>query len=141
MTNPSDYKRLMRGVIPYATVEGVDKAIEFYTRAFGAVLMGQIVRSDDGRVLNASIAINDGIVMLMDPFPEHGSSPPSGSNFLLQLVIADGDLWWDRAVGAGCEVVSPFKLEFWGDRFGRVRDPFGLEWAFNEPAIEKQRAG
>ena len=141
MTNPSDYKRLMRGVIPYATVEGVDKAIEFYTRAFGAVPVGEIARSEDGRVLNAAIAINDGVVMLMDPFPEHGSNPSSGSNFVLQLVIEDGDFWWNRAVEAGCEVVSPFKLEFWGDRFGRVRDPFGLEWAFNEPAIEKQRAG
>ncbi|MCY0094551.1 VOC family protein [Hoeflea ulvae] len=141
MSSPSDYKRLMRGVIPYVTVEGADKAIEFYTRAFGAVLRGEVARSEDGRVLNASIEINDGMVMMMDPFPDHGSAPSSGSNFLLQLVIADGDLWWDRAVGAGCEVLSPLKLEFWGDRFGRVHDPFGLEWAFNEPAIEKQRAG
>lgn len=141
MSNPSDYKRLMRGVIPYATVDGADKAIEFYARAFGAEPVGEITRSEDGRVLNASIAINDGIVMLMDPFPEHGSAPSSGSHFLLQLIIADGDLWWNRAVAAGCEVLSPFRLEFWGDRFGRVRDPFGLEWAFNEPAIEKQQAG
>ncbi|MGJ8570516.1 MAG: VOC family protein [Hoeflea sp.] len=140
MSSASDYKRLMRGVIPYATVDGADKAIEFYTRAFGAVLHGEVTRSEDGRVLNASIEINDGIVMLMDPFPEHGIGLSSGSNFLLQLVITDGDMWWDRAVDAGCEVLSPFKLEFWGDRFGRVRDPFGLDWAFNEPASTKQRA-
>ena len=141
MSTASDYKRMMRGVIPYATVDGADKAIEFYTRAFGAVLHGEVARSEDGRVLNASIEINDGFVMLMDPFPEHGSSHSTGSSFLLQLVITDGDLWWNRAVDAGCEVVSPFKLEFWGDRFGRIRDPFGLEWAFNEPAVEKQLAG
>jgi len=140
MSSAYDYKRLMRGVIPYATVDGADKAIEFYTRAFGAVLHGEVTRSEDGRVLNASIEINDGIVMLMDPFPEHGIGFSSGSNFLLQLVITDGDMWWDRAVDAGCEVLSPFKLEFWGDRFGRVRDPFGLDWAFNEPASTKQQA-
>lgn len=139
MSGPSDYKRLIRGVVPYATVDGVDKAIDFYTSAFGAVQHGEPVRSEDGRVLNVSIEINDGMVMLMDPFREHGTEPSSGSNFLLQLVIGDGDLWWDRAVKAGCEMLSPFKLEFWGDRYGRVRDPFGLEWAFNEPAIEKQQ--
>ncbi len=138
MSSASDYKRLMRGVIPYATVDGADKAIDFYTRAFGAVQHGEIARSDDGRVLNASIEINDGMVMLMDPFPEMGTIPSAGANFLLQLVIADGDLWWNRAVEAGCEILSPFKLEFWGDRFGRIRDPFGLEWAFNEPAPHKQ---
>tara|TARA_R110002020_G_scaffold18931_33_gene65574 strand:- start:102 stop:524 length:423 start_codon:yes stop_codon:yes gene_type:complete len=137
MSQASDYKKLMRGVIPYATVDGADKAIAFYTRAFGAVPQGQITRSDDGRVLNSAIEINGGLVMLMDPFPEYGSGP-SGGTLLLQLVIVDGDLWWNRAVEAGCEVISPFKLEFWGDRYGRVRDPFGLEWAFNEPALEKQ---
>ncbi|OCW55861.1 VOC family protein [Hoeflea olei] len=138
MSPSNEYKRLMHGVIPYATVDGVDKAIEFYARAFGAVPRGQITRSEDGRVLNVSIEINGGLMMLMDPFPEHGSLPSAGNQFTLQLVIADGDLWWTRAVEAGCEVLSPFKLEFWGDRFGRVRDPFGLEWAFNEPAPEKQ---
>ena len=138
MSEISDYKRMMRGVIPYATVDGADEAMNFYTRAFGAVPQGQITRSDDGRILNAAVEINGGLIMLMDPFPEHGSRPSSGSNFLMQLVIIDGDLWWNRAVEAGCEVVSPFKLEFWGDRYGRVRDPFGLEWAFNEPALEKR---
>ncbi|MDZ7600556.1 MAG: VOC family protein [Hoeflea sp.] len=140
MSQPSDYKKLMRGVIPYATVDGADKAIDFYTRAFGAVRQGQITRSDDGRVLNVSVEINGGLIMLMDPFPEHGARPSTDSGLMLQLIIADGDLWWNRAVEAGCEVLSPFKLEFWGDRFGRVRDPFGLEWAFNEPAIEKQQS-
>lgn len=138
MGQEADYRSLMRGVIPYATVEDVDAAIEFYTRAFGAVLHGDITRSEDGRVLNASIEINHGMVMLMDPFPEHGAHASSGSHFLLQLVIADGDLWWNRAVEAGCEILSPFKLEFWGDRYGRVGDPFGLEWGFNEPALHKQ---
>ncbi|MBC7279949.1 VOC family protein [Hoeflea sp.] len=138
MNETSDYRPLMHGVIPYATVDGADKAIDFYERAFGAVLHGAITRSEDGRVLNAAIEIDKGIFMLMDPFPEHGAQPSSGSNFVLQLVIEDGDFWWNRAVDAGCEVLSPFKLEFWGDRYGRVRDPFGLEWAFNEPAVEKR---
>lgn len=139
MSTTSGYRKLMHGVIPYATVEGADTAIEFYKSAFGAILHGDITRSDDGRVLNAAIEIDNGMVMLMDPFPEHGAQPSKGSNFVLQLVIEDGDLWWNRAVEAGCEVVSPFRLEFWGARYGRVRDPFGLEWAFNEPALEKQQ--
>src|SRR5690606_34406922 len=87
MSSASDYKRLMRGVIPYATIDGVDKAIDFYTSAFGAVLHGDIARSEDGRVLNACIEINGGMMMLMDPFPEHGSVHSAGSDMLLQLVI------------------------------------------------------
>ena len=50
------------------------------------------------------------------------------------MVVSDGDFWWSRAVEAGCEVVMPFKLEFWGDRYGRLRDPFGIDWAINEPS-------
>jgi PhnB protein len=49
-------------------------------------------------------------------------------------VVADGDAWWSRAWQAGCTVVMPFERQFWGDRWGMVRDPFGIEWAIDEPA-------
>ena len=51
-----------------------------------------------------------------------------------QLVVEDGDLWWNRAVEAGCTVVMPFEKMFWGDRWGLLADPFGLVWAIDEPA-------
>ena len=55
----------------------------------------------------------------------------------LQLVTYDGDMWWNRAVAAGCTVTMPFTEQFWGDRYGRLRDPFGLDWAINEPGKGK----
>lgn len=50
------------------------------------------------------------------------------------LVVGDGDFWWNPAVAAGCTVVMPFARRFWGDRFGLLRDPFGIDWAIDEPA-------
>jgi PhnB protein len=58
---------------------------------------------------------------------------PKPQGFNLQLVVADGDAWWSRALAAGCTVVMPFERQFWGDRWGMVRDPFGIDWAIDEP--------
>lgn len=139
MTTQADGRNLMSGVIPYLSIKDTDEAIKFYTRAFGAVLRGEAVRHPDGRILNAGLEINGGMLMLMGELPEHGSAATSSGkeSFTLQLVIVDGDLWWNRAVEAGCTVTKEFTKEFWGDRYGRVRDPFGIDWAFNEPAPEK----
>jgi uncharacterized glyoxalase superfamily protein PhnB len=70
--------------------------------------------------------------MLSDPFPDHGHPwvPPAG--FSLTLPVDDADFWADRAAAAGAEVVTPVADMFWGDRYGQVRDPFGVIWAFNQ---------
>lgn len=52
------------------------------------------------------------------------------SPFSLTLPVDSADTWWQRAVDAGCEAVVPVRLEFWGDRYGVVRDPFGITWSF-----------
>lgn len=129
----------MKGVIPYVSIKGCDAAIAFYVKAFGAIQHGEAARHPDGRVLNASLEVNGGMMMVMDSFPEHGVSTtePGNESFTLQLVVVDGDFWWKRAVEAGCEVTQELKLEFWGDRYGRLKDPFGLAWALNEPAASK----
>ena len=125
----------MQGVIPYIPVDRAEEAIAFYIRAFGAVQHGEAVKSPDGRVMNAGLDINGGMLMVMDHFPEGPTEPVRGVT--MQIVTRDGDLWWDRAVKAGCEVTQPFKLEFWGDRYGRLRDPFGIDWAIDEPGEGK----
>jgi uncharacterized glyoxalase superfamily protein PhnB len=53
----------------------------------------------------------------------------------MQLHLTDGniDAWWQRAVDAGCAVVTPLQVMFWGDRWGQVKDPFGVAWAMNAP--------
>lgn len=71
--------------------------------------------------------------------PDRGVSSAVGSDsFTLQIVTIDGDAFWKRAVAAGCTVRMPFETQFWGDRYGRLEDPFGLMWAVNEPAPDKR---
>ena len=68
--------------------------------------------------------------MLMDPMPEQGhpAVPLEGMN--LHLQVDDADRWFARAVAAGCEIVMPVDLQFWGDRYGLVKDRFGVHWGF-----------
>ena len=136
MTDQPDNGRLYAGVIPYVSVEGAKAAIELYKAAFGAVLHGDLFCDERGRVMNAVLEINAGMVMLMDRMDEHGSRKMSepGHPFTMLLVTDQGKFWFDRAVAAGCTVVMPFEPQIWGDTYGRVVDPFGLEWAVNQPS-------
>lgn len=135
-TKPTPMREIMRGVIPYLGIRDCEKAIEFYKTAFGAIERGERAAMD-GVIMNATLEINGGCVMVMDHM-NADTDPPAGGNInmTMQLVIGDGDAWWKRAVDAGCTVDHPFQKEFWGDRYGRVIDPFGIHWAFNEPSAE-----
>ena len=83
--------------------------------------------------MHCQVEINGGALMLTDCVaPDEAPKPPQGMH--LQLVVADGDAWWSRAVEAGCEVRFPFERMFWGDRWGMLTDPFGIAWAIDEPA-------
>ena len=136
MPGHPDFARLMQGVLPYLAMPDAAKAAAFYQKAFGAVVHGDMVRDDKGRVMNATVEINGGIMMLMDAGLEGCSAeerPATNQGMTLQLVTDQGDMWWNRAVAAGCTVTMPFAPQFWGDRYGRLRDPFGLDWAVHEP--------
>jgi uncharacterized glyoxalase superfamily protein PhnB len=71
--------------------------------------------------------------MLSDAYPEHGHPLKTPQGFMLHLQVEDVDAWWDRAVAAGAEIVLPLQLMFWGDRYGQLRDPFGVLWSLSEP--------
>ncbi len=140
MTEPAR-EAPMQGVIPYLAIEKTDEAITFYKRAFGALQWGDANRDDKGRVMNVALEINGGMIMLSGVFPEMGEpAARGGQGFTMQLVVLDGDSWWSRAIEAGCSVVTPFEKQFWGDRYGQFRDPFGINWAINEPSAESQAA-
>ena len=136
MSDQSKTDRLMQGVIPYLTIDGADAAIAFYQKALGATVFGEIVRGEDsGKVMNASLEINGGILMLNDHFPDMGEPPAKGRmGYMMQIVTQDGQAYWDRAIAAGCEVIAPFEPQFWGDTWGRFSDPFGIDWAINQPS-------
>lgn len=126
---------IMRGVIPYINLDGrASEAADFYTRAFGARDLGRMPDNDNpGRLMHAQLEINGGALMMTD-CRAPGEAPAQPQGFTLTLVVDDGDAWWSRALAAGCTVVMPFERQFWGDRWGMLRDPFGLNWAVDEPA-------
>jgi PhnB protein len=140
MNDASRADRLMQGVIPYLTIDGADAAIAFYQKAFGATIFGDIVRGDDsGKVMNASLEINGGIMMINDHFPDMGEPPAKGRmGYMLQIVTQDGQAFWDRAIAAGCTIIAPFETQFWGDTWGRFSEPFGIDWAVNQPSSQNQ---
>ena len=118
--------RTMQGVIPYIGMDGrAAEAADFYVRAFGARDLGRMPGEDDPRrLMHCQVEVNGGALMMSDMSdPNAPSEKPAG--FHLQLVVADGDLWWDRAVEAGCTVTMPFEKMFWGDRWGMLEDPSG----------------
>ncbi len=121
---------LKGGVVPYLMLDGTDDAIEFYKRALGAQEVGERSRMPDGRIINSRVDINGGSVMLMDGMPDHGHPAVPLQGFNLHLQVDDADSWYNRAVEAGCTVTMPIALQFWGDRYGQVKDPFGVIWAF-----------
>ena len=121
---------LKGGVVPYLRVEGVAAALDFYARALGAEEVGPRTPMPDGRLMNARMDVNGGSIMLMDPMPEHGCPAVSHEGFNLHLHVDDADRWFERAVAAGCTVVMPMALQFWGDRYGLVTDPYGISWGF-----------
>lgn len=124
----------MLGVIPYLVMGGTTaRALDFYARAFGAEECGRMPDPNrPGSLMHAQTLINGRALMMTD----HGmdDTPPSRNFGHLQLVVADGETWWSRAVAAGCAVLMPFETQFWGDRFGVLVDPFGLKWGILQPA-------
>jgi PhnB protein len=118
-------------VTPYLTVRDAARAIEFYKQAFGAKERGAM-KGPDGKVIHAEIMIGDSIIMLADEFPQFGSLSPQsvgGSGSGLHIYLEDVDSAFDRAVEAGAKVEMPVADMFWGDRYGKLSDPFGHKWS------------
>ena len=125
--------RHLSGVVAYLTLADAAAAIAFYERAFAAEVRDRRP-TEDGRLMHCELTINGGAMMLSDSFPEHGMPAMAPQAFSLVINVNDPQAWWQRAVDAGCEVTMPMEVQFWGDRYGQLRDPFGLAWAINGPA-------
>ncbi len=121
------------GVVAYLTVEGALKASAFYQQAFGAEQVGLYPPDEQGRTMHVHLYINGSSVMLSDPYPEHGCGYEKQQGFNLALMVDDVDTAFQRAVDAGATATMPPTDMFWGDRYGQVKDPFNVTWAFNGP--------
>jgi PhnB protein len=116
---------------PFLTVRDAVRAIEFYKQAFGAQERG-VMKGPDGKVMHAELMIGDSIVMLSDEFPEFGALSPEssgGAGMGLHIYVDGVDAAFDRAVKAGAQVEMPVSDQFWGDRYGKLKDPFGHKWS------------
>ena len=116
---------------PFLTVRNAARAIEFYKQAFGAQERG-VAKGPDGKVMHAELKIGDSVIMLSDEYPEFGSLSPQsvgGSPMGLHIYIENVDAAFDRAVKAGAQVEMPVMDQFWGDRYGKLKDPFGHKWS------------
>ena len=117
-------------VTPYLIVKDAAAAIAFYERAFGAKETMRLAEPS-GRIGHAEISIGGATIMIADEYPEMGFRGPQalgGSPVTLVLHVTDVDAVADRAVAAGAAVVIPVKDQFYGERSGRIRDPFGHLW-------------
>ena len=136
-TAQTEYPRpkVLGGLIAYLQVDGAVKAADFYKRAFGAEEVFSYPPDEQGRTMHIHLYINGSSLMLSDAFPEHGHPHKAAQGSTMQLVLGADNLesWWKRAVDAGCEIENPLAEMFWGDRWGSLRDPFGVNWAMNAP--------
>lgn len=120
---PNYVPRGYKTVNVFLLVKHAEKAIEFYNSAFGADVE-MVLKDPDGKIVHAELKIADTTIMLA----EDPDSSPKSSNVVLQMYVGDVEGIFEDAVNAGAEVIHPIKHEFYGDRVGKIRDPFGHEW-------------
>ena len=121
----------MHTVTPHLICDGAAGALDFYKKAFGAVELSRMPDAN-GKVMHASMRIGDSIIMLNDEMPEWGTFGPKslkGSAVTIHLYVENADAAFDRAVSAGAKVTMPLADMFWGDRYGKLEDPFGHQWS------------
>lgn len=121
----------MHTVTPHLVCADAAKAIVFYQQAFNATEMMRIP-GPGGKLIHACVRIGDSLVMLVDENPQWGCLGPlalKGSPITIHLQVEDVDAVFDQAVKTGAKITMPVADMFWGDRYGRVEDPFGHHWA------------
>ena len=124
-----------RSVTPYLAVNGAAQAIEWYKKAFGAKeFEKERQATPDGKLMHGRIRIGDSIVMLSDVFPGSPVKDPlelGNTPVTLHIYVKNVDDMWKRAVDAGAKVDTPLDNQFWGERYGQLRDPYGHAWSMS----------
>lgn len=119
------------GVTPYLICKNAEAAIDFYKQAFGAQELFRI--GSPGMVGHAELKIGGAIIMLADEFPDMGAVSPEtvgGTPVQLLVYVEDVDAFTAKAVAEGLTMLRPVKNQFYGDRSGQFKDPFGHVWSF-----------
>jgi len=129
-------------------VKDARRAIEFYKTAFGATLLDSMDWPDGRGVMHAELKIGDSKFYLGEEVPEMGAVSPQtlgGSAVSINLYVEDCDAIFKRATSAGARTELPLTDMFWGDRYGKIVDPFGHKWGIathkedvSKPEMEKR---
>ena len=123
----------LQTVTPRLVVRDGVAAIDFYRRAFGAEEIGERFTGPNGGLIHAEVQIGSSVVMLTDEGDDGAPArSPQSLGGAVSAIMAtyweDVDSVWERAVSAGAEVIYPLADQFYGERGGRLRDPFGQQW-------------
>lgn len=116
-------------VTPYLTCKNSSQAVDFYKSVFGATEIMRMT-GPDGKIGHAELKIGDSHIFLSDEFPGMNAAPTPGvKNACGMFVYLENvDAVFSRAVSAGAKVDMPLDNQFWGDRYGKLTDPFGHNW-------------
>ena len=132
-SKPSKVKAIPDGyhsVTPYLIIAGAARALDFYKRAFDAKELMRIPAPND-RIGHAEIRIGNSVIMLADEHPEIEARSPAhygGSPVSIMVYLEDVDRQFKQAIEAGATEVRPVADQFYGDRSGTLKDPFGHSW-------------
>lgn len=124
--------------VPYLVVSNAAAAIDFYKKAFGAVELVRHPAPGTDKLMHAHLVIHGGHLMLSDDFSSQmggkSETPESlgGSPVTFHLHVENADSTWEQAVSAGAQITMPLEDQFWGDRYGQLRDPFGHKWSIGQ---------
>jgi len=119
-------------VTPYLYIKDATRAIDFYKKAFGAVEIMRMPGPEGKGIGHAELKIGDSFIYMADEWPGTSLSSPEklgGTTVSIHLYVKDADALFKQAVAAGAKVEMPLTDMFWGDRFGKVMDPFGHSWS------------
>jgi PhnB protein len=126
----------LKTLTPRLVVREASRAVEFYRRAFGAEELGERFLGPKGEVIHAELQIGDSVVMITeDSDPDAPAKSPQalgGVTAIMATYWPDVRAAWKRAVEAGAEVLYPLEDQFYGERGGRLRDPFGQQWILSQ---------
>jgi PhnB protein len=123
----------LSGLTPCLTVDGAAAAIDFYKAAFAAEEVSRSPAEDGKRLMHAHVRINGGDLFLWDFFPEYGMAKIAPAANVVHIEVGDADAWWERAIAAGATIAMPIDNQFWGARYGQLKDPFGHTWSVGGP--------
>ena len=126
----------LRTVTPRLVVRDGAAAIAFYCRAFGAEELGERFTGPNAELIHAEIRIGDSVVMITEDGADGPVRSPDKLGGMVSCVMSlyweDVDAAWERAVSAGAGVLYPLEDQFYGERGGRLRDPFGQQWMMSQ---------